>query len=35
MYILMITASVQGLTSWMEQKKTKLEKRDFQHYVSW
>ncbi|XP_004499955.1 uncharacterized protein [Cicer arietinum] len=23
-----------GLTSWMEQKKTKLEKRDFQHYVS-
>ncbi|PNY05673.1 fanconi anemia group J protein [Trifolium pratense] len=24
----------QGLTSWMEQKKTKLEKRDFQHYVS-
>ncbi|RDX73613.1 Fanconi anemia group J protein-like protein, partial [Mucuna pruriens] len=25
----------QGLTSWMEQKKDKLEKRDFQHYVSW
>ncbi|KAK7402386.1 hypothetical protein VNO78_14615 [Psophocarpus tetragonolobus] len=25
---------VQGLTSWMEQKKNKLEKRDFQHYVS-
>nr|KYP65217.1 Fanconi anemia group J protein isogeny [Cajanus cajan] len=24
----------QGLTSWMEQKKNKLEKRDFQHYVS-
>lgn len=24
----------QGLTSWMEQKKTTLEKRDFQHYVS-
>ncbi|KAH1214741.1 Fanconi anemia group J [Glycine max] len=23
-----------GLTSWMEQKKNKLEKRDFQHYVS-
>ncbi|XP_050887551.1 uncharacterized protein LOC127092709 [Lathyrus oleraceus] len=24
----------QGLTSWMEQKKNKLEKRDFQHHVS-
>ncbi|XP_057423797.1 uncharacterized protein LOC130717557 isoform X2 [Lotus japonicus] len=24
----------QGLTSWIEQKKNKLEKRDFQHYVS-
>ncbi|TKY57576.1 Fanconi anemia group J protein-like [Spatholobus suberectus] len=24
----------QGLASWMEQKKNKLEKRDFQHYVS-
>ncbi|XP_039689401.1 Fanconi anemia group J protein homolog isoform X2 [Medicago truncatula] len=24
----------QGLTSWMEHKKTTLEKRDFQHYVS-
>ncbi|XP_022638315.1 Fanconi anemia group J protein homolog isoform X2 [Vigna radiata var. radiata] len=25
----------QGLTSWMEQKKNKLEKRDFHHYVSY
>lgn len=35
MHILMSPASVQGLTSWMEQKKDKLEKRDFQHHVSW
>ena len=31
----MSAAFLQGLTSWMEQKKNKLEKRDFQHYVSW
>ncbi|RZB58792.1 12-oxophytodienoate reductase 1 [Glycine soja] len=30
----MSAAFVQDLTSWMEQKKNKLEKRDFQHYVA-
>lgn len=35
MYTLMSLTSIQGLTSWIEQKKNKLEKHHYQHHMAW